>query len=192
MDAAVAGLIGAVIGAGLSLVTTLVSGWQDSKLERDRWLRVRKDQANKDLRVAVADLARRLAAGVHSIEWLTWPAKNQPDKLTAEQLDAKVRSYNQEVHGLFSELTGCLVVIAAHDRQVYEQMRALVQAFSDLDAGVAMAASRRHQSYSESIQALAGYHAEAGRYTNRLQEAVANVVEARGVTRLVSIEPDGT
>jgi hypothetical protein len=191
MDAAVAGLIGAVIGAGLSLMGTLVSGWQESKLERAKWLRAREDQAIKDLRIAVADLARRLAAGVHSIEWLTWPAKYQSDDLTVDQLDDKIRAYNQEVHGLFSELTGCLVVIAALDRQVYEQMRSLVQAFSSLDADVAMAASARGESLSESIEALVDCHAEAGRYFDSLHEAVAGIVDARGVTRLVSIGPDG-
>ena len=85
MEAAIIGLIGALIGALAGIAGAYLTFWLNTRHEHER-----------ALRAAVADVTRSLAAASHEIVWLTWQAKEQPDRLTEQRLTTKVEDYNRE------------------------------------------------------------------------------------------------
>jgi len=183
VDATIAGLIGAAIGAISSLMGSLLVGWQQSRIERQRWLRARDDKLIQDLQLAIVELTRKLAAGIHSMQWFMWVTEYQPEKFTIEQLNEKLRDYNNEVHDLFPELTGSLMVIAALDKDMYNRMSPLVNEFIELDWQIAMIAVSQDDSFSKSVEALASCYSKVSEYEKRLHECVSEIIGIRKIDR---------
>lgn len=154
MDGATASLIGAAIGAISGLGGGYLAGRRQMQLEREKWLRSRKDEHEKALRLAVAELTRKLAAGTHAIAWLTWKAKNAPTELTEQDLSV----YNKEMKTLFPDIVGSRVVVVALDKEVHTKMTPLILKLYSLDEQVARAAMLFEDARSDCITALAHYY----------------------------------
>jgi len=185
IDAAIAGLIGAAIGAISSLMGALLGGWQQSRIERQRWFRARDDKLIHDLQLAIVELTRKLAAGIHSMQWFMWIAVYQPEKFSVEQFNEKLQGYNNEVHSLFPELTGSLMVIAALDKDMYNRMSPLVDEFMELDWQIAMIAVSQDDSFSKSVEALASCYSKVNEYKKRLHECVSEIIGIRKIDRKI-------
>src|SRR6185295_17682634 len=82
---------------------------QNRKLESFKYALETEGESSRNLRLSIAEVAKKLAAGIHSICWLCWTAKYSPEELQPEHL----QSYNKEIHLLLSELVGARVVLAA-------------------------------------------------------------------------------
>lgn len=154
MDAAVASLIGAAIGALSGLGGGYLTGRRQSELERDKWLRARKDEHDKNIRLAVAELTKKLAAGTQEISWLTWKAKHTPDALTATD----IANYNNKMAVLFPDIVSARVIVDAIDKSIHARLTPLINKLYSLDENIALAAKDFDSSRKGSVSALAGYY----------------------------------
>ncbi|MBW4571886.1 MAG: hypothetical protein KME31_28895 [Tolypothrix carrinoi HA7290-LM1] len=86
MNEPVAVIIGAAIAAISGLSVALLTSWRQSRLEYDKWLRakaddnnrwlqLREDDRQKDIRLAIVELTKKLSIGLHVMTWFTWKAK---------------------------------------------------------------------------------------------------------------------
>src|SRR5262245_38210832 len=116
MDATTASLIGASIGALTGLAGGWLSGVRQSKIEHQKWVRANRDTIEKDARLALADLTKKLAAGVHAMCWLSWKAKFEPDKLSERDLSA----YDTSMQSLFPDIVGSRVILAALSKETHD------------------------------------------------------------------------
>jgi hypothetical protein len=154
MDAAVASLIGAAIGAISGLAGGYLTGRRQSQLERDKWFRARKDEHDKNIRLAVAELTKKLAAGTQEISWLTWKAKYTPDALTVTD----IANYNNKMAVLFPDIVGARVIVDAIDKSIHARLTPLINKLYSLDENIALAAKDFGSSRERCTKALAGYY----------------------------------
>src|ERR1051326_1558955 len=154
MDATTASLIGAAIGAISGLGGGYLGGLWQSRLERAKWLRSRNDEREKQLRIAVAELTRKLAVGTHQIAWLTWKARNAPAELTEEDISI----YNGEMKALLPDIVASRVVVDALDKSIHAKVTPLVEILYALDAQVALAGILFKSSKEDCAEALASYY----------------------------------
>jgi len=61
---------------------------ENRKLEAFKSILVSEGEANRNLRLAVAEVAKRVAAGIHTICWVAWIAKFSPQEFRAEHFDS--------------------------------------------------------------------------------------------------------
>lgn len=175
MDATTASLIGAAIGAVSGLGGGYLTGRRQAKIEREKWRRGRRDEEAKTLRLAVAELTRKLAIGTHTIAWLTWKAKNTPTQLTKEDLSV----YSREMKALFPDIVGSRAVVVALNEEAHSKMSPLIIKLYALDAHVALAAASFDDARKDCIAALARYYEEDLELDQELLTKVSETVGVR-------------
>lgn len=116
----------AFLGLASALVTGYVAGRRQAQLERQR-----------EVRLAVAEVARNLGAAIHAISWFTWKAENRPTQLGT--LDAQ--EYDADMKAVFPALTGSLAVLAALSHDAFSRAELLVKEIYSLDERTAIAAT---------------------------------------------------
>lgn len=79
---------GTFMGAALALSGVLWTNRRNKRMEDVRWERSRNDELLKQVRLAAADLAKRVAAGAQATTWLLWIAKYEPENLTEKEISA--------------------------------------------------------------------------------------------------------
>lgn len=114
-------ILGAVIGAGASILGGWLAGWRQSELERTKWERSRVDIVHTETRAALAALAKDLAAIAHSIMWATYKAP-----LTPEFTEDDLAKYESEYHNKVSDLVGAQMLVAALDHKLFSRVTPLV------------------------------------------------------------------
>lgn len=147
------------------------------KTEQHEWLESKKrqmavrDEEARNIRIAVAEVAKRIAAGVHSMCWLCWAAKNNPNSFD----ESNLINYDQEMHQVLTNLVGDRVILAALDKNTHSHLSPLADKLYSLDAeiGLAMALWRRNP--SEGIKALSLFHQQASEFDDELLRCVTNL-----------------
>ena len=86
MDAAVAGLIGAAIGAVAGLMGAFFTSIVQSRIEEKKWRRSKQDTLSKELRLQIAEVSRKMLVAQHSMEWITWYAREGPKHLGSSRI----------------------------------------------------------------------------------------------------------
>jgi hypothetical protein len=81
---------------------------QNRKIEEFKSQLATETEARRNIRLAVAEVAKRVAAA-HSIAWTTWQARYSPNDFAGKNLD----KYDEEIHLLLSDIVGARVVLAA-------------------------------------------------------------------------------
>ena len=175
MDGAVAGLLGATIGALSGLAGGFFTGRRQLKVERDKWLQARKDEIQKDIRLAAAELTRKIAAANHSMVWLTWKAHFQPNDLTKEDISV----YDKEMHVLKPEIIGALMNLCALDKSLYDKMNPFVTKTNVLDGRIRIAAISFDASPESTREAIAEFYGAAYPLYNELSQTVADFIGLR-------------
>jgi len=171
MDAAVAGLIGAAIGAVAGFTGTVLTAVLQFRLEQRKWLRAREDLTIKELRVAIAELTKTMASAMHSMTWLTWTAYEELGVINKEIIS----SYDAEMHRLFPDLWGILAVIAALDREAHSHLEPLVEEITKIDARIGRATLLfKDSDSSECKAALAECFAHASSLYKNLPQVLAD------------------
>lgn len=135
MNPQTAAIFGAAIAALVALFVALYNSWRQSKLEYEKWLRAREDETDKEFRLALADLTRKIVQGTHRIIWLAWKAKNEPKNLTEEDFIL----YDRQMAEIFPDIVGARVIVAALNRQVHAEITPFVRGLYSLDEEVAKA-----------------------------------------------------
>lgn len=171
-SSATAGLIGAAIGA----LSGIGGGYLTSKLqartEREKWLRSRRDEQEKNLLLAVAELAKKLAVGTHTIAWFTWKAKSVPDELGRHD----VATYNKDMKGLFPEIVGSRAVVVALDKIADKKVSHLITRLYALDVIVASAALQIEEDKTAALHNLAWCYDEALKLDEELLTTVSVIM----------------
>jgi hypothetical protein len=174
MDATAASLIGTAIGAISGLGGGYLAGRRQTQLEREKWVRSRNDEHEKTLRLALAELTRKLAAGTHAIAWLTWKAKYASTELTEGDLSV----YNKDMKALFPDIVGSRIVVVALDKEIHTKITPLILNLYSLDAQVARAGMLFKGARSDCIKAIAQYYEAVLEFD---KELLTKVTETMGL-----------
>lgn len=172
MDAPLAALLGALFGAIAGLVGGFVTAKQQSKLEEQKSLRARQDEQDREVRLAVAELGRKMATATHSMNWFSWRAVQRPAQFTSADIDA----HDQEMHTLLPEMASALLLVSALSETMYKQLKAVVQDVYDLDVELAAAASSFEDSPQPAIAKIGALKEQARHLNSDLPERVANII----------------
>src|SRR5689334_18794678 len=100
MDAALAGLLGASIGAITGLLGGVVVAWQQRRSDLLRWKQARVDELWKEERRSLLELTNLLAEGSQAAVWLTWAATAK----TVDAVKADVQDYDARMRALLPRL----------------------------------------------------------------------------------------
>jgi hypothetical protein len=156
---------------------------QSRELEAFKDRLVSEGEFSRNVRLALSDVSRKLAAGNHAICWLCWAARYAPENVVKEDLDA----YDREMHQILSELVGARAVLVALDTELHSQLTPLVLELYQLDVEVGMAKSKFASSPADALAALATLHPISQAYDENLIGAVAMVKKANLARHLSSV-----
>ena len=176
MDAGLAAILGASIGAIAGLLGGLLNGWRQAKIEREKMQHERATTITTELRSAVADVTRALAAGIHAMEWLTWSAEKKSDLLTEEKLAQKAEEYNLTMNKLFPEIVGSLVVVASIENEVYKKLSPLSEKLEKLDVAISKEFLSTDEPLPKRVDKLAEYHVQANDLAKALPKEVREIL----------------
>ncbi len=133
MDPIVASLLGTLIGAFSGILGGFFASKYQIKLEKDKWIREQKEGLNRETREAIGEVAKLIAKGIHSIAWLGWKAKYSHRSFSEKEIDA----YEKEMKGLFPDLSGARIGLAALDIKSHNQISGLIERLYEIDAELA-------------------------------------------------------
>ena len=134
-----------------------------------------KEDASRNVRQAVADFAKKIACGIHSICWLCWAAKNSPKEINDENLN----NYDKEMHLLLNELVASRVYLAALNNDMQTTLSPIVDKLYKLDSEVGLAKARYFNSREEGLEALSKIHEPAMDLDDELIITVTNMVSVK-------------
>jgi len=154
-------LLAAFIGASAGLLAGFFAGRRASRLEYE-----------KESRQAVTQVARGIGAATHTLAWLTWRAKYQPEHLTVEHVD----SFDNDMHSLYPELTGSLALVAALNRPAYLRLQKIVDEVYSLDDKVAQATSLVRDGAEKAAASLAMLYEPASALERQLMDRLSGVM----------------
>jgi hypothetical protein len=137
---ALVALSAAAIGAAAGLLGAFIAAREQRQLDVLRFRHERRTDAEKEKRLAVADLARALSAVLQTMNWFTWDADNRPLRVTPEWVDR----YDSEMKRLLPDLMASIAVVAALSERTYLAFDPLVSQALELDAQIGKAASSIH------------------------------------------------
>lgn len=111
---------------------------QTTLIESFKSQETRKNEIARERRIAIAELAKKIAAAYHSMEWLTWKAVHDSTGFCSKDIDA----YDNEIKSLFTQIVGTRVVAAAVAPGLNTQAGKMAQELYILDAEISFAGSQ--------------------------------------------------
>lgn len=175
MDHASAIVLGAGIGALAGITGGMLASWRQTQLEREKWLRGRDDVLANELRVSLQQLTVKLAGAMHSMCWLTWLAKQAPQRLT----ENRITEYDNEMHELLPQITGLHAMVAALDRASFDRLSGLVERVLVADERIGRASLEFMTGSSDSATALAACFEETMLLERTIPQVVADVISPK-------------
>jgi hypothetical protein len=178
MDPVVASLIGTVIGGFFGIVGGILTGRRQAQLEREKWLQARKDDVEKETRLAVAELTRKMATAVQTMLWFTSKAVNTPNEVSREDIS----EYDKAIQGLLPDILASWMTVSALDKGVSKTLRPLVDRIYIVDGRIALASREFEAARESSVAALAKlFTTDVPSLFNELDQTVS------GITGLTSL-----
>lgn len=139
MDAPTAAVIGAGIGASVTLISTLLTtflaGWRQERTEGQKHIWAVEDANSAKLDDALTQMTIKLATALHLMCWVTWLAAKGPARFTEERADG----YDREMHLLLPEISSWSSIIAALDIEAFRKISKLVDEIYELDVRIGTA-----------------------------------------------------
>jgi hypothetical protein len=137
MDAAVAGLIGAAIGALAGVIGSTLTAWQQNRAERERRQAARLDEFLKAERQALLNLAELVATGTQAMLWLAWAAVHKSSTEAQEEID----SYEARMRELLPRLLAAEAEAGSVSDDAFGRVNPLVDRLTVLDTEIGTAAA---------------------------------------------------
>jgi hypothetical protein len=134
MEAATAGLVGAALGAGVTILKSLVDSYSLRKLESAKAQWTRAAAIDSELRTHVASVARELLSAQHSMEWLC--ALTDGDAVLSTPA---VETYHAEIHATFPKLLGAMATVSSLNERVFQDLLVLADQIFVIDSEIAAA-----------------------------------------------------
>jgi len=153
MDAALAGLLGASIGAIAGILGGFIAGWQQRKVEVLRWKQERADELRKEERPSLLELTSLLAEGSQAMAWLCWAATAK----SAEAVKADAHEYDARMRALMPRLFSAQAAASGLSEEAFSQIDPLVQRLLSLDTKLGNASVRLDIEPDEALQELKGF-----------------------------------
>jgi hypothetical protein len=186
MDAALASLLGASIGAITGVCGGFVAGSQQRKGETLRWRQARADELRKEERRSLLELTSLLAEGSQAAAWLCWAATIKP----ADAVKADVNEYETRMRALLPRLFSAQAAASGLSETAFSQIDPLVQALISLDTKLGTASFRLDAEPEETLQELNSFRGPAYQLT---RDIVLGVRSQLRVDRANAIsEPDAS
>jgi hypothetical protein len=142
------GLVGAVIGGGISIITIFFSQRGQRKSERERLREGRKDALLGELGTCFQRVAIDLGAAAHSMCWLTWQAAH--GNMSQKMID----DYNAEIHAVMPRLIGGKIRIWALDPGLGDQLDLFVDLAHEVDEKIGIACATYAKDNAAGIEQL--------------------------------------
>ena len=129
----------------------------------------------KVTRLAAADLMKKVAEGFHCLTWILWIAKNTR-KDFSHQL---IVDYNQKMNIIYSEISGFQVILAGHNKSLYEATEPLQQRLykDDASANRLIDSIVNYKSDDPAIIALGEIWQDVYDFGNQLPKDVAKLLD---------------
>lgn len=161
MDAALASLLGASIGAITGVCGGFVAGSQQRKVETLRWKQARADELRKEERRSLLELTSLLAEGSQAAAWLCWAATIK----SADAVKADASDYETRMRALLPRLFSAQAAASGLSETAFSQIDPLVQSLISLDTKLGTASFRLDAKPEETLQELKGFRGEAYQLT---------------------------
>ena len=171
MDPAIAGLVGVVIGGGLTLLKSLVDARSQKQLERAKAEWTRENAVATELRSHISAVCKDILSFQHSMEWLC-SATDGDGELTP----AVIENYHAEIHTAIPKLLGALATVASIDEAAYAQCSAMAEEVFELDTKIASILRGYLSSSSATSKSIARLRAPVTILYKQLPPRIAQVL----------------
>jgi hypothetical protein len=138
MDAALAGLLGASIGAISGVLGGLVAGRQQRKLESVRWKQARADEVRIEERRSLLELTKLLAEGYQAASWLSWAAEVKP----IDAVKADANDYDTRMRTLLPRIASAEAAASGLSDEAFARIDPFVERLLILDTKLGAASVR--------------------------------------------------
>ena len=165
-------VIGSVIGAFIALAGVLLSSVRQSRLESEKWARTRQEKITNEIRLAVAQLTRKLSIATQAMQWTTWSPQNDPDNATQESLT----EYDERMKVLWPDIVSASINIATLNISIYHQIMPLIHKVSNLDKQMFFASRQFKENREEGIKALAACRNQVIAFNTEYVNAIADIL----------------
>jgi hypothetical protein len=132
MDAAVAGLLGAMVGSLTGLAGSLLTPELQRRTEEAKWKQARADELWREERRALLELTTLLAEGCQAAGWVGWAASVKP----LEALRADLAEYDARMRALLPRLSSAQAAAAGVSEGVFDRIDPLVEQLYNLDVAI--------------------------------------------------------
>jgi hypothetical protein len=138
MDAAVAGLLGAFVGALAGVIGAALTAWQQNRAERERRRAAQLDEFVKSQRQALLHLGELVAIGSQAMLWAAWAARTKSSTEVRQDID----TYETRMFELLPKLLAAQAEAGSVSDDAYQRVNPLVDQLTELDTRIGTAASR--------------------------------------------------
>jgi hypothetical protein len=167
--------VAALIGATGAFAGAWLSSRHERKLEHERWLRTRQEEAGDARAAAVVDLTTHLAAALQTIVWFTAAAGMREQRFTEQTIldydDAMRRHLTATIQGL--------VGVAHRDAAAFNALENLAQEVWELDGRVAGNAAGYWTNPNDARARISGLMVESYELERSLPHRIVGVLHGR-------------
>lgn len=153
MDATLAGLIGAGIGAVTVLASSVINNTAASRVERVRLTEARRVARVQTLRDKAGIVFAELFAVQHLLEWVAFFATHDPDNIDMRT----VTWVDEQCREAWSKVFGALAMVAALDLRIYEDLRKEIDRFYDIEGRVTIVLRKIETDRQATVDAVAAF-----------------------------------
>jgi hypothetical protein len=143
--------------------------------ERLRWERAKIEERLKETRLSVAELVKKITAAAHSMTWILWIARFDPNNFNI----GHARDHDKNMNKLYTELVGAQAVVAALDETLYRGTVPIVERVYFYDALIGRIVARSGLSDRKDVQDLGDLWEQVYKFSNGIPDEIATVMKLR-------------
>jgi hypothetical protein len=175
MDAALAGLLGTAVGAAAGIVGTALSVRHQRLLEAERARTAQEGELLRLEREALLDLAKRFAAALNTVLYLTWYAWKIPERVTAQALV----DYEETMKELLGSLLGSHIGASSMSGRAFATIDPLIQQLYELDERIALEIGHYDDEPDDARNRIGSLHEAARRLERQSVDDLRSMLQLR-------------
>ena len=162
-----------------------LSGRHERKLEHERWLRARQEEAEDARAAAVVELTTHLAAALQTIVWFTAAAGMREQRFTEQT----ILDYDDDMRRHLTSTIQSLVGVAHRDAEAFRALERLAQEVWELDGRVASEAAGDWTNPNEARVRISGMMVESYELERQLPHRIVVILHPSGDGGTEAAEP---
>jgi hypothetical protein len=174
MDAAVAGLLGAAIGALAGVIGSTLTAWQQNRAERERRRAAQLDEFVKAQRQALLHLGELVAAGSQAMLWVAWAARNKSGTQVRQEID----TYETRMRELLPQLLAAVAEASSVSDEAFKRVNPLVDQLEVLDTKIGTAATMLDEDEDEARRRITETKEDALSLMSRTLDEIRTVLRS--------------